>query len=361
MGLQAVGGDGAVLGMFALAFALLFALTVAHYRMARRQTARYADIERELRRSEQELQRNAQLLDTTLAYMDQGLMMIDNAGIIVVANARVRDLLGLPADLEITNRPFDDLVQRQWDNHEFARADITMVEHLQMGGIKRSPPIYERPRPNGVTLEIRTTVLEDGGYVRTYTDITARRAAEGSLRRQAATDDLTGLANRLTFRRRLSSAVEQSAGNRQTFAVFYMDLDRFKAINDRWGHEVGDRILVAVAERLRAHTRAADTVARLGGDEFAMITMLAEPPAEVQALAERIIASVASPYTLDGQVLEVGMSIGIAIQQAGACSADQLLRRADFALYEAKRAGGAGHHVYLPDLEEMGDQALAER
>jgi diguanylate cyclase (GGDEF)-like protein/PAS domain S-box-containing protein len=203
------------------------------------------------------------------------------------------------------------------------------------------------------TLEaIAKNLLDDpavGGVVVNYRDITERKALEEQLRHQAFHDVLTGLANRSLFRDRLGHALARAARGALPTAVLYLDLDDFKAINDRLGHAEGDRLLVAVGDRLRAATRAGDTVARLGGDEFAIIIEETDPDEAAQA-ADRILEALVPPFDLADRQVVARASIGIAIRTADGGDADELLRRADIAMYAAKARGGECHVTYEAEL-----------
>ena len=203
------------------------------------------------------------------------------------------------------------------------------------------------------TLEaIAKNLLDDpavGGVVVNYRDITERKALEEQLRHQAFHDVLTGLANRSLFRDRLNHALARAARGALPTAVLYLDLDDFKGINDRLGHAEGDRLLVAVGDRLRAATRAGDTVARLGGDEFAIIIEETDPTEAAQA-ATRILEALVPPFDLGDRQVVARASIGIAIRTADGGDGDELLRRADIAMYAAKARGGECHVTYEAEL-----------
>ncbi|WP_433046986.1 diguanylate cyclase domain-containing protein [Dactylosporangium sp. CS-033363] len=177
----------------------------------------------------------------------------------------------------------------------------------------------------------------------------ALRAREAELRHLALHDPLTGLANRTLFCERVEHAFDTHQRAGQTFAVLFVDLDGFKPVNDRLGHNAGDAVLRQVAERLRRATRSADTVARLGGDEFAVLVELLAAPADVAVAARRIIAAVERPLEpVDGvpaqaSDLPVSASVGVALSGAAA-GVDDILRRADTAMYAAK-TGGKGRFV----------------
>jgi diguanylate cyclase (GGDEF)-like protein len=164
---------------------------------------------------------------------------------------------------------------------------------------------------------------------------------------QARHDQLTGLENRLAFGERITAATQQEAERARPFALFYIDLDRFKPVNDQFGHEVGDDLLRAVAERLRGCARPGDTVARLGGDEFAVIVEAIEDEAQLAPVAERFERAFAAPFVIDGHELIVESSIGRAVWPLDAADVEGLLRAADATMYRAKRSrpDAEGRHV----------------
>ena len=299
-----------------------------------------------LARSEREATETANVLRTTLAFMDEGLMMVDSTGRVVVCNDRAVAMLNLPPALIASQPSFADVVKYQQESGEFNMPATPSLDAMERGGIEEGSNTYERQRPDGRTLEVRSSMLANGAMVRTYIDITARRAAETLIRQQATRDELTGLANRMVFHRQLQQAIDLSARSRRGFAVMYLDLDRFKQVNDTRGHLVGDKLLITVAQRITAAVRVTDTVARLGGDEFAIVQVLVDCQHEAATLAERLVHSVAQPYCIDEQRVEIGVSIGVALSPTDATSREQLLAFADKALYAAKNAGRSTFRFY---------------
>jgi diguanylate cyclase (GGDEF)-like protein len=190
------------------------------------------------------------------------------------------------------------------------------------------------------------------GYQGIIHDISARKKSEAQLAHSAFHDALTNLPNRALFMDRLERIV-RAAKRRSTyrFGVLFLDLDRFKIVNDTMGHHVGDRLLTAVARRLEGCLRGEDTVARLGGDEFAIIIDSIRDAGDGTRVAERIIQELALPFHIDNREVNTGTSIGVALSYSGSdVSAEGLLREADAAMYRAKTSGRGRYEVFDPAL-----------
>jgi two-component system, cell cycle response regulator len=170
-----------------------------------------------------------------------------------------------------------------------------------------------------------------------------RKRVERELSQLAKFDPLTGLPNRLLFRDRLTQAVQRIDRRDQVVALIFIDLDGFKAVNDRYGHATGDRLLKAVAGRLCRLVRRTDTVARLGGDEFTIILEGLRHPDDAARVAEQVLLSLRQPFELGGLVIELGASLGVAITSRATEVPDMLTHRADTAMYRAKARGGTGY------------------
>ncbi|BCM91459.1 putative signaling protein [Abditibacteriota bacterium] len=193
---------------------------------------------------------------------------------------------------------------------------------------------------------------EFAGVVASVSDITERRALQERLAYQAFHDPLTGLANRQLLRNRLEHALSHRKVVSGQLAVIFLDLDNFKLVNDSLGHEMGDALLRTIAERLRCVVRVGDTAARQGGDEFVVLLDLIDTPRRALDIAERIMEALREPITIEGHPVVTPPSIGVAFYETGT-SADELLRRADAAMYEAKRLGRARVHVWDSELSGM--------
>ncbi len=349
--LAAIGAGSAVLCMILLMRALALQLQRLEHSEASlaQQNDRMGIQAEELEASRKHLAKESAAFGTTLEHMSQGIMMVDADRTVAVCNSRVMQMLDLPAKLMDRRPSFDEVVAHQSAMEEFRHMDTPPGAGL--GRLPDKPFTYERTRPNGRILEIQSVPLATGGMVRTYTDITERRNSEEQIRYFAHHDDMTKLVNRVVFQERLEHAIELADRSQRSIAVLYLDLDRFKLVNDTRGHAVGDKLLIQVAARLRGTVRAIDTVARMGGDEFAIIQPLIEQPNSSTRLAERVLHLINQPFDIDGAHCSVGVSIGIALYPDHATTVSDLLRNADTALYRAKAEGRGVYRVFDKSMD----------
>jgi diguanylate cyclase (GGDEF)-like protein/PAS domain S-box-containing protein len=277
-------------------------------------------------------------LEATFDHIHQGVAVFDREGRLATWNPRHRELHGYPPDL----------YRRGVQLSRFLRHDLARVGQAGATGDERlrrimrhpAPARFEQPGADHRILEVERSPMPDGGFVSTSTDITERKRAEDHMLHLAQHDLLTGLPNRLLFNDRLHQAMARCRRDRNLLAVVLVDLDRFKAVNDAFGHRIGDSVLKQAGERLRAALRESDTVARFGGDEFALI-LPDLPNAEVANLiAEKVSRELDRPFGLDIRAWRPGASLGIALFPSDGESAEQLLQNADLAMYRAKAAGG---------------------
>jgi diguanylate cyclase (GGDEF)-like protein/PAS domain S-box-containing protein len=214
------------------------------------------------------------------------------------------------------------------------------------------PVTYQRKRKlqNGESRYLEFRLLphigDQGKVVGCFavtTDITEHKLAEERIQHIAHHDSLTGLPNQLLFNDRLNQAISLAKRGSRQFALLYLDLDKFKPVNDALGHTAGDELLKAVATRIRHQVRESDTVARVGGDEFTVILLDVARREDAETVARKIIAALAAPFQLGSQKQSVGIgtSIGIALYPADARDADALVKAADAAMYSAKQAGNS--------------------
>jgi diguanylate cyclase (GGDEF)-like protein/PAS domain S-box-containing protein len=198
----------------------------------------------------------------------------------------------------------------------------------------------------------------EGGLSIYFRDVTERKRTEERLSYLAQYDPLTGLPNRTLFRDRLEQALARARREGHLLGVMFLDLDRFKEVNDNLGHSVGDELLVKVAERLKENLRDIDTIARLAGDEFTFIIEGAERAEQVTAVAEKILKAFARPVMAGGQEIYVTGSIGIAISANGKDTVDELLKNADIAMYHAKGEGRNNYQVYSDAVHAISSEKL---
>jgi diguanylate cyclase (GGDEF)-like protein len=278
----------------------------------------------------------ARRFDTALNNMPHGLCMFDAERRIVVANKRLNEHLGLPADTELKGFTPEKLVTIGADNGLIpADQAEQLVRDLdaRISGAESHPFVIDLH--NGRTLEFTVQPMENGGMVLVGEDVTERKIAQAKINHLARFDSLTGLPNRTILRSRMDDALAACTPE-QMCAVHFIDLDQFKQVNDTLGHSRGDLLLVAVAERLRKVVRESDVIARFGGDEFVVLQYPVTTLDQASVLAKRIVDGLKGHYEIDGHEVAVSASVGIAVASAKDTDADQLLKNSDMALYRAK-------------------------
>ena len=290
-------------------------------------------------------------LDTALDNMSHGLCLFDAEGRLAVVNARYFEIFHLPPGSVRPGITIRELiaVRVAHGNHPGASIEDLVNEKLSRVG-RRGPAIFTMPIANRRVLSVSLRPAPNGGWAATYEDVTERRLAEEQVAFMARHDALTRLPNRTLFAERMQQAIAQLHGDFR-FAVFCLDLDRFKEVNDTWGHAIGDELLRAVGDRLRSCVRSSDTICRLGGDEFAILKMASHTREEMVSFARRIIDVTSQPYDLDGCRATVGVSVGIAVAPDDGRSADMLIRNADTALYRAKTEGRGAWRFFEPQMD----------
>jgi diguanylate cyclase (GGDEF)-like protein len=297
-------------------------------------------------------------LEAALEHVDQGILMVDARGYVVVCNQRTIELLGLPPEMMRLGPHFEDVKKWQSEQGEFAEADPALLYAIQHEGIHVAASVYERRRPNGTVLDIRTKTLPDGGVVRTYTDITMRRFAEKEMWRSANHDALTGLANRSLFNSSLEKALVQAEASGSGVGLLLLDLDDFKNVNDSLGHEAGDKLLSETAARLSGLAAKGDTVARIGGDEFALICREYSSLCALWAFADQVVAALQAPFEYEGRMHSTAASIGVAAFPEHHREPAELVKDADIALYRAKEQGRSRAVVYTNAAREVTEQRV---
>lgn len=293
-----------------------------------------------------------QRFQAALKNMSQGLCLADGAGQLVICNERFREMFGISEDA-LASAPTPNQLVEQSANRSMTSALYNIYSH-QASAIRDGRSVsFVQEQPGGNAFSVHHVALADGGWLATYEDITERRRAELQIVRMAHHDSLTDLANRGLFNRRLHGALNDAADGDLSLAIFFIDLDGFKDVNDTLGHHFGDQVLRAVAARLQSCVRSGGLIARLGGDEFGILLPPTDEVVDYAAVASRIIQCIGEPYVIDGHEVVVGVSIGIAEAKGERCEPEQLLRHADLALYDVKTSGKGAYRFFEQSLDEQ--------
>lgn len=298
----------------------------------------------QLKKAEGELKLAANVYQNTV----DGIMVTDFHRIILSVNPAFSAVTGYSAAESIGQTP--SLLKSHRHNQEFHTSVWRQI--TQTG--RWEGEIWNRRKDGEMFLAWQTTtkitglVGEAARYVSVFRDITATWSKNERIKHLAFHDALTNLPNRALLMERLEHHIVLAGREPRTLAVMFLDLDQFKFINDRLGHDVGDDVLIAVAHKLEALVRQSDTVARLGGDEFVILLDSPEAGDDVMQVANRIIASINEPMQLRGNTAQVGTSIGIAMFPADGETAAQLLKNADSAMYASKNAGKNIYSFFVP-------------
>lgn len=300
------------------------------------------------------LARQNERFEAALDNMSHGLCMFDSEHRVIVHNRRYLELFGHSDDAVTPGTSLRDLFARATEGTDRDPEEVFSFVRAELATQGRAELEHDLGES---TLAITYNALPSGGTVAVYADVTERRRNEAHLSFLARHDTLTGLPNRRQFTDAVEQALSGDAEGVEATAVFCLDLDRFKAVNDTLGHPAGDSLLCMVAARLRDEVGNEGLLARFGGDEFAVLAERMSQPA-ASALAERILAALSRPYVLDGQQAVIGASIGIAFAAAGGSDQDTLIKNADLALYRSK-ADGKGTWRFFDPI--MGIEAHCRR
>lgn len=284
---------------------------------------------------------------------------------VLITDAEFRITAINPAFTKITGYTEDDIVGKiphlddsiGGDDPLYSQMWRAIEEHEHWEGE------FWNKRKNGEDYAVRasiSTITDEDGAVMQYaaliSDITERKVAEEKVRYQANYDELTGLPNRSLFLDQLGQSLNRMDRTKKDMALMFIDLDRFKWVNDTLGHDAGDDLLCQVAARMKECIRRVDTVARLGGDEFVIILQEISKAEDTVDIAEKVIEQISRSFTLGRKEASIGASIGITVAPVDGKDSNTLLRNADLAMYAAKKAGRSTYKFFTP---EMNDQALS--
>ena len=302
-----------------------------------------AALQRMNNRCETALREQNARFEAALLYLPVGLSMFNSQQQLIMCNRAYREMYGLSEEVTRPGTSFEHIMRR----HASMERDAGEVDAKGLGdwidgliarlahGKAFTDPIQ---LSDGRTIFVRVGPIAGGGWVDVHEDITERSRQEAKIAHMARHDMLTGLPNRSLLHERLDLALNCSRKDEKVTLLF-LDLDRFKEVNDTLGHRVGDSLLKAVAERLRDCVRKTDTVARVGGDEFVVMQATGDPSMEPEALASRIIEAISAPYEVEGHKLSIGTSVGIATSNGANADGETLIAQADLALYRSKNEG----------------------
>ena len=294
----------------------------------------------------------------------EGIMITNAAGAIINTNEAFTRITGYTRDEVLGKNP--RLLSSGLHSRDFY---VAMFQDLASKGHWYGE-IWNRRKNGDVFAEMLTTsvVRDDQGhiqhYVAMFSDITSMKEHERQLEHIAHFDTLTSLPNRALLADRLQQAMAQAHRHQHLLAVVFLDLDGFKGINDKYGHQIGDKLLIALAQRMKLALRDGDTLSRLGGDEFVAVFVDLTSATASAPLFNRLLISAAQPVHLGGLTLQVSGSLGVTFYpQTQEVDADQLLRQADQAMYQAKQSGKNRYHVFDPvkDISQRGHNESIER
>ncbi|MCS3473121.1 diguanylate cyclase (GGDEF)-like protein/PAS domain S-box-containing protein [Pseudomonas sp. JUb42] len=288
----------------------------------------------------------------------EGVLVTDEQGLIVHVNRAFMAITGYQREEVLGDRP-----NRFKSGRHDAQFYRVMYEALMEKG-HWSGEIWNRRKSGEIYPQWQNIrrVCDDAGqtshFVAVFSDLTAIKRSEQELQQLAHYDPLTGLPNRLLFTDRAAQALTYAGSSKRGCALLLIDLDHFKNINDSLGHNVGDQVLKAVAERLQGLFDSGMTLARLGGDEFALLQENCQQVMQAAGLAQRVLDAMKEPFVLDSHPLFISASVGISLFPSDAQSAEQLLRNADSALFKAKSDGREGYALYTEELTAHAQQRV---
>jgi diguanylate cyclase (GGDEF)-like protein len=291
--------------------------------------------------------------EAALTHMRQGLAVFDADSRLVVCNANYATMYGIPPERLPPGTPFGDILALRVANGTYAGSDPAAYVKRHIGFVEAMPGDFSEVEQlrDGRFIRSSKQAMPDGGWLTIHEDVTERETAMAHLAHLASHDSLTGLANRSLLIDVLGD-FERSGKATGAVGLLMVDLDGFKAVNDKFGHAIGDALLKSIATRLASSAGPRDTVARIGGDEFAVLRFSDHPdPHSLAAFGKALLQRLHEPFEIDRHVLKLGASIGIAPAMDGTLAPDTVLSRADLALYRAKSDGRNRVVAFEPEME----------
>jgi len=295
----------------------------------------------------------AKRFDIALNNMSHGLCMLDERDRLQVWNERFLELLRLKNAPVRVGMRISELVRHsiRAGNHKGRTVKQVYRELIRSLGQSSFDQVQTAPSGDR-TIALSRRMMAGGGSVIILEDVTERNRAQERITRLARFDELTGLANRTYFHERFNEVLAAADWRENHIAIHLIDLDRFKSVNDTLGHPIGDKLLKQVATRLGALIGPNDIITRFGGDEFVVLQIGSQRRPDAQRLAQRLAKSIAEPFEIDGHRIDIGASIGIAVAPVDGLDANELMKKADMALYVAKNDGGGSHRFFASEMED---------
>src|SRR5450830_304012 len=303
------------------------------------------------------------LTSSVITHTSNGIAITDSHGVIIEVNPALTCISGYSRE-ELIGQTYA-LFRSSRQGPDIAKEILT---NLLLSGHARSEIWSRRKDGESYTGLLTISAVNDASghthkFIALFTDITSLRKQQEKLEHITNFDVLTDLPNRLLLSDRLRQAMHMSKRNGKDLALLYLDLDGFKQVNDEYGHETGDALLIGLSQRMRSTLREVDTLARMGGDEFVAVLVDIDGRRELDCFAGKILKSCSDPIVIDNHVLQVSASIGVTLFPNDDVDEDQLIRHADFAMYEAKQSGKNKYHIFdaARDAEEKGRGAQLRR
>ncbi len=291
-------------------------------------------------------------LDTALNNMSHGLCMTDGRGRLILTNAQALKILGVPDGADLSGASVNSILRGIGQSGAIAASQLTrLTQTLFRDSAGASDIVVPLDTRDGRAFEVTVNRMNDEGSVIVIQDVTERRNAQNEINRMARFNSVTDLPNRRCFEEELALALRFDHEVEGGLSVMFLDLDNFKQVNDSLGHRTGDKLLAAIASRLRGIVCARDLVARWGGDEFVILHRNGAGLPETSALARRIIDQIGRAVVIDGSEVIVGASIGTASAPDDGVTPDALLSNADIALYAAKADGRRGWRAFEREMD----------